>query len=473
MVVLSIAKNELKKYVRDNVVTTLGIFLLLLLSVSVYTGVTYYKSMAEQHAIAEEVARIQWENQGEKNPHSAAHYGTFAFKPVSILSVFDPGVDKYTGVSIFLEAHRQNFAANSIAEDKDSARRFAELTPSFIFAYLFPLFLILAGFRSVISEKESGMYRFLKSQGVTNFQLVSGKTLGLWGILILLFLPFLLIGIFFLMLTDSSQNDVFRFLLTAGIWLIYFGIIINITIAVSAWVKSSGSAMILLLTLWILSTLLVPRLITNLATNIYPVPNTSDFYQAIRTDLLEGIDGHNPYSEHSAAFRDSILVAYGVEDVSELPFNFRGLMLQEGEEFEKRIYDHHFAKIDAIHQQQIGLFTVSSVLSPTLAARLSSMAIAGTDMHAFNHFTADAEEYRISLMRELNMDLKLNAVGDRVVGYTTGSDFFAQNISFTYERPDRVLLDRSQLSPILMLIFWFFLSAVMLIVVTKRSEVVT
>ena len=49
-----------------------------------------------------------WETQGEKNPHSAAHYGVYAFKPRLALSFVDEGVDSFTGTSVWLEAHRQN-----------------------------------------------------------------------------------------------------------------------------------------------------------------------------------------------------------------------------------------------------------------------------------------------------------------------------------------------------------------------------
>lgn len=228
--------------------------------------------------------------------------------------------------------------------------------------------------------------------------------------------------------------------------------------------------MVVLLSLWILSTLLVPRLITNVASGVHPVPNTTEFYQAVRTDLLEGIDGHNPYSEHSVAFRDSVLAAHGVDNVSDLPFNFRGLMLQEGEEFEKKIYDHHFAKIDEIHRNQNRLFSMSAIFSPAIAARMSSMAVAGTDMHAFNHFSAEAEAYRIALMRELNMDLKINAVGDRAPGYTAGGDFFAQNITFTYESPDTIFINPGQLTPVLISVIWFATSILFLVVVARRKE---
>lgn len=458
MIITSIAQNEIKRLIRDNVVLVSAVIILLLLLLSVVTGTHYYKQTAQQHEEAGELARTQWVNQGEKNPHSAAHYGTFAFKPVTVLSVFEPGINQFTGVSLFLEAHRQNFAAHSLAENRDASMRFAQLTPSFIFAFLFPIFIILIGFRLISAEKESGMYRFLMSQGVKRKHLLFGKALGLWSIVLFLFFPFLAIGSVTLIFASAGAADLLRFFILSLLWLLYFGVFVHVSVGVSAISKSSGSSMVILLSLWILSTLLVPRLITNLASEIHAVPSTTEFRQAVQADLQLGIDGHNPLNEHRAAFRDSVLNAHGVNDTADLPFNFRGLILQESEEFEKKVYDYHMAIVEKIHQKQIQLFTFSSAFSPTTATRLSSMAIAGTDIHYFNHFSRAAEAYRINLMKELNMDLKINAVGDRAAGYTAGSDFFAQNVSFSYEKPDRLLLTNRQLFPLLLSVFWFVIS---------------
>src|SRR5688572_7081492 len=46
--------------------------------------------------------RDRWLNQGEKNPHSAAHYGVYLFKPETPLAVIDPGASGYLGDVLFL-----------------------------------------------------------------------------------------------------------------------------------------------------------------------------------------------------------------------------------------------------------------------------------------------------------------------------------------------------------------------------------
>ncbi len=52
--------------------------------------------------------RSRWLSQGEKDPHSAAHYSIYAFKPSAPLAVLDPGIESYVGQAVWLEAHVQN-----------------------------------------------------------------------------------------------------------------------------------------------------------------------------------------------------------------------------------------------------------------------------------------------------------------------------------------------------------------------------
>jgi ABC-2 type transport system permease protein len=472
MIIRHIISNELTRLLRDRVILALAVLIVALLTVSVYSGQRYYKQLQQAQSQAEQISRQQWEQQGDKNPHSAAHYGTFAFKPVNVLMVFEPGITRYTGVFLFLEGHRQNIASFSLAEDLDASVRFAELTPAFIFTYLFPLFIIFAGFRMIVSEKESGMYRFLMAQGVSRIHLITGKAAALWILVVLLFIPFFLTGLLVAGLTSESNTDLLRYSSLSFIWLMYFGIIIHLTIGISSVSRQAASAMVTLLAIWMIATLLVPRIATNMASQRHPVPTTNAFYTTIRTDLTEGVDGHNPLSQHSVAFRDSVLMAHGVTDVADLPFNFRGMMLQEAEEFEKRVYDLHFARIAAIHDKQLDTFSAAALLSPAIAMRLSAMHVAGTDVQAFQHFTQEAENYRIKLMRELNHDLRDNAIGHRAVGYVTGHDFFSRNPVFVYQRPTQVLSTGAILPFFLSLFAWFIASAGFVMFVASKEEIV-
>ena len=92
--------------IRDGRIRSSFLIVILLLGVTLWIRIGHYQNINEQYNTSTVAEREVWDGQGEKNPHSAAHFGTFAFKPKYPLSLIDQGVDKYVGISIFLEAHK-------------------------------------------------------------------------------------------------------------------------------------------------------------------------------------------------------------------------------------------------------------------------------------------------------------------------------------------------------------------------------
>src|SRR5690606_32019821 len=87
--------------------------LLALAALVVFTFVVTAVQVTRNDAARAEVAqaeRERWLNQGEKDPHSAAHYSLYAFKPAPALAALEQGVEPFVGQAIWLEAHAQNDA---------------------------------------------------------------------------------------------------------------------------------------------------------------------------------------------------------------------------------------------------------------------------------------------------------------------------------------------------------------------------
>jgi hypothetical protein len=90
-----IARKEFTEIIREGRLRLALIVVLVLLGMSIVISRAYYASIQQQHLEAKENARNIWVSQDEKNPHSAAHYGTYAFKPKFPLALIDPGIDKF------------------------------------------------------------------------------------------------------------------------------------------------------------------------------------------------------------------------------------------------------------------------------------------------------------------------------------------------------------------------------------------
>ena len=121
--ILSIVKKELTELLRDGRAIGLSLIISLLLFLALITGLST-ESMKEQIISQSKTAdAAAFNEQGEKNPHSAAHFSRMAHKPVAPLSSFDPGVSSFLGQVIWLEAHYRNPAMFRAAEDAPELSR--------------------------------------------------------------------------------------------------------------------------------------------------------------------------------------------------------------------------------------------------------------------------------------------------------------------------------------------------------------
>jgi len=132
-----------------------------LLIAAVGSGVRYQRALAAERASAQAAENARWLGQGQKNPHSAAHYGLYAFKPASPLTAIDQGIEPFVGVSVRLEAHTMNDFMHRPAQDGTALARFGELTAALTLQVLLPLLIVLFAFGAFSAERERGTLRQL------------------------------------------------------------------------------------------------------------------------------------------------------------------------------------------------------------------------------------------------------------------------------------------------------------------------
>ncbi|MEL7488498.1 MAG: ABC transporter permease subunit, partial [Pseudomonadota bacterium] len=179
--VLSIAKDELRYWRRSRLaIGILAVGFVLTVAAIVLTSVRMAEA-AHERAHLQEEARETFLAQPDRHPHRMVHYGHYVFRAPTPLSAIDPGVDAFTGTSIFLEGHRQNTAM--FAERRQSAglAAFGDLTPAFAVQVLAPLLIILVGFASVAREREARTLDLMTAQGVSMLTIIKGKSLALFA----------------------------------------------------------------------------------------------------------------------------------------------------------------------------------------------------------------------------------------------------------------------------------------------------
>ena len=451
-------QKEWKELFRDSRILFLSAVAMLLLLFALVNSRSYYYAVQTQHQEAKAHARNIWVSQDDKNPHSAAHFGTYAFKPKYPLALLDQGIDKYAGISVFLEAHNRNEAEFAAAADQTGLSRFGDLTPDFILLFLLPLFIILTGYNLVSRERELGAFQLVKSQGFPLWKWVLTK----WAAL-LLPVTAITVGIFgtaalFLHnLKDYGQFQAAPLLVMAVVYFIYYAIFTNLTILISAWSRRSGVALLWLLVLWMGVCLGMPKLAANLAESQYPFPGRAAFADAVKDDIRNGLDGHNPWSQAAKQFEKETLAKYGVDSIHQLPFNFEGYRMQKGEEHEAAVYFKHYDLLRQQYEKQSNLYRKAALISPFLPVRFASMALARSDYAAHWDFADAAEKYRLEMVRILNTDLAENSKYDEW-DYKAGKELWEQVPDFSFTPPTFTDVLSRQKFNFLTLAIWFMVS---------------
>ncbi len=425
-----IARKEFTEILRDGRFRLLGALVLTVAAVALGAGWRHYTDVQRQHEQAQRATRAQWLAQGEKNPHSAAHYGVYAFKPKSRLSLFDTGVDSYVGVAAWLEAHKQNEFKYRPAQDRTSLQRFGELTAAGTLLVLMPLFIILTTFSAFSGEREQGTLRTVLSLGVTPRVLAAGKAAGVGLSLALVLVPAAAMALAGLSLTSGFGDwrpDAGRALVLGVAFLTYFVTIAALALGVSARASSSRSALTVLLAFWFLNCLVAPRAAGDLAEAAHQTPTPVQFQRSMQAEL----DDRTELDARLARVRSELMHEYKAASIDAVPVNFRGISLQEGEEHGNEVFDTHYNRLYDIYDRQVRATRFAGLLAPAVPMRLLSMALAGTDMAHHRAFATSAEAYRRGIQRTLNADITSHTAAN----YVAGEDLWARIPSFAYEMP--------------------------------------
>jgi ABC-2 type transport system permease protein len=399
--ILHIANKEMREMRADGRFQVASAIVITLLLISLAIGWQQYTTVNQQHEQARAGTREQWLTQGKKNPHSAAHYGVYAFKPKSPLSLVDRGTDNYTGVAVWLEAHKQNEFKYKPARDANTLARFGDLTASSVLQLLVPLLIILMSFSAFAGEKEQGTLRLLLSLGVPRDRLALGKALGVAGGLSTLLVPAALIGSLALVLASDSGSmaaSLARFGWLSLSYILYFAAFVGLSLAVSALAKSARLALVCLLGFWIFNGLAAPRLFSDVSRVLYRTPSSFAFSQAMAEDLKRGFD--------EAALKARLLAEYKVDKIENLPVNYTGILLHEGEEHGNEVYDRHYGRLWDLFEQQNRFQQQAALVAPLMAVRSVSMGLSGTDFAHFRDFSLAAEKYRRMFIAIMNEDIK-------------------------------------------------------------------
>lgn len=473
-VVILLAKQVLNTAIRNKAVLGLCGIILLLMAYAAFSGYAAYKKQTESRIKNEAEVRHNWENMPDKHPHRMAHYGYIAFRPKAALSFFDFGIESYTGNAVFLEAHRQNTVNFSEAGFSTGMLRFGEISMALILQLLVPLLIFFLGFNTIAAERENNTLKVLLSQGAGWKEIIVGKSLGLLSIAMLLFVPAVLMTVSIWVLQNSTAatgDEVLRLLWLLVAYTIFFAIVSVIAVTVSAISKTAKMALVSLIGIWLLFGIVLPRATQALGNRLHPSPSKIEFETAVEKELIQKGDSHNPDDPYYKALKDSVMKAYKAASVQQLPFNYGGFQMKEGERISAEIYTKHLDSLLDTYQSQNNVARSTSFINPFMVIKNVSMAFSGTDFGAYTRFQKEAEAYRYRLaqhMNELQMKLISNEkLADTAKPYSISKAYWAAFPDFSYKPLGQKEVMKNEIISVVALVFWI---VVLLFIINRLSK---
>jgi ABC-2 type transport system permease protein len=474
---LLIARHYCRSLLQSKALLPLLVLFYGLFSYAAFTGWKNYHTQNELRKKYQAQIRHDWEDSPDKHPHRMAHYGYLAFRYKHPLSIFDYGLESYTGNAVFLEAHRQNTTNLSEAGFSSSLLRFGDISMAMLLQMLLPLLVFFLGFNCISAERENEVLKILFSQGVSWQALLGGKALGLLAIVSLFFLPGALLMLLIGMLEQVQFSENFaRVLSLLVLYTTYIGILCLITVGVSAISPNSRASLLRLIGLWLLWAIVLPRSTQALGNYLHPSPSKVAFDAAIEHDLIREGDSHNPDDPHYKAIKDSLLRAYRVDSVQQLPFNYSGFIMTEGERISAEIYNRHLNSLMQIYDRQNRLAEKTALINPIASLRNASMALAGTDFRAYRDFQQQAENFRYHLAQEMNR-LQMRLISNQKLGpqdkpYKISHKYWRELHDFEYRFLSVQQLKPDLWSNFLVLLAWLVLMLLFFGALNKRLQIV-
>nr|WP_299381982.1 DUF3526 domain-containing protein [Allomuricauda sp.] len=160
---------------------------------------------------------------------------------------------------------------------------FGSFDPAFVIIFLLPLIIIAFTYNVLSSEKESGTLRLLASQPISVAAWVLQK-MAIRLFWVILMIVVILTMVFYIHIDGASFGSIIPVIgITIGYALFWFAL----AFVVNLWVGSSSKNAIALIGLWLLFALLVPSLLNQMGSTLYPMPSRTLMINQLRTAKAE------------------------------------------------------------------------------------------------------------------------------------------------------------------------------------------
>ena len=313
------------------------------------------------------------------------------FLPPQPLATLVSGISNDIGRNIEVFGMGELSAESSRFGDEPIFAVFRFLDLDFIFQIVLSLFAILFAYGAINGEKEQGTLRLSFANAIPRDTYILGKIAGVLAALALpLMLP-ILIGCLLLILMGIplSGGDWLRLALVIAAGMLYFSIFLTLSVWISTLTHRSTSSFLLLLTIWLLSVMIIPRsavLLAGRAVAVLSIDEMAAQKSHLRAQL---------WREDQVKMKD--FRPDQMEDMQAAMTQFNQFMQDLSRERDEQLRRlgtrlNEQRRNEQRRQERLALWLAR--ISPSAAFSLAAMNLAGSSTALKQHYLDEAHAYQ-------------------------------------------------------------------------------
>ncbi len=398
--------KELRLLLRDPFCVALLACFSIGLAVASWNSYSLWRGISTRQSNRQADAREAWLSQSTANAHMATHVGQTVYKPISPLTGFDRGAVSNFGSRIYLQSHHQSAAKNNPRQDSIDLLQNEAYSPAVLLALIGPLLIIVLGCASIAREKEGGTLSILLTTGAKWSSIATGKSASVLLALFIVAIP----GLLPLAMPWFESNWLLPSLdllaratvIFAALSAYYIGWL-GLTFLVSSKSSTTTGSFSVLIALWSIFALVMPRIAGDVATFASPLPTNAE----IRLEKENAVHDSNKSSlaktKADKALEERLLKEFKVERIEDLPIDIAGARMIDQEVQTNRLYDKIEGRVAQARDRQNELVSGFQFASPYLTMRAVSASLSATDRTHHFDFVNSAENYRRQFVKDLNV----------------------------------------------------------------------
>lgn len=242
---------------------------LVLIPLGMYVSLREYEQRFADYQDAMNL--YQDRSEGRVNSDFAAE----GYRPPSTLSIFSVGLEFFLPNKVVTSRDGQFKVLNETGINNPQSLISGKIDFYFIVSFVLSILALIFTFNSISGERENGTLKLMMSNSVPRWKIIFAKMVGSYSVFLA---PFIVSLIFMLLILNFSNvlivfsPEIFpKVFVIIMVTLIFLLSMFNLGILVSSLTNRAITSMVILLFIWVIFALVIPKISPMIAEIIYPV----------------------------------------------------------------------------------------------------------------------------------------------------------------------------------------------------------